>query len=311
VKAMAIARFNEKPTAYDLPVPDAREGEVVVDVDHASLNGIDVATWLGYIEKTIPHEFPITLGRDFAGVVAGVGPGVADFGMGDAVFGVQLAMPLHHGTFAEQVVVPVASVAARPPGLGSPAAGALGLAGVAAKLAVDALALTADDTVLICGACGGVGSLAVQLAKATGATVIATAAPDGAAFVGELGADHAVDHRSDLAAAVRRLRPGGVDAALHAAGDPLAIADLVRPGGRFASVLGAGPEQMGDREIAATRVIGVPTSAVLTALAAAVASGGLRVPVTATYGLDDVPQALDHFASGKLGKLGIAVRSAT
>jgi NADPH2:quinone reductase len=308
MKAMAISRFDTDPAMCDLPAPTPGDGEIVVAVDHASLNGIDVATWRGHIAQTIPHEFPITLGRDFAGVVAVVGPGVTDLAAGDAVFGVQLTMPLHHGTFAEQVVVPAASTAARPAGLDSPAAGALGLAGVAAKLAIDALAPTSGDTVLISGASGGVGSLAVQLAKAAGATVIATATPAAAEFVRELGADATVDHGDDLAAAVRRLRPGGVDAALHAAGDPMALADLVRPGGRLASVLGAGPEQMGAREITATRVIGIPTTAVLAALAAAVVSGRLRVPVTATYGLDEVPKALAHFASGKRGKLGVAVR---
>jgi len=308
MKAMAISGFKTAPSANNLPSPQPGDGEVIVDVEHASLNGIDLATWLGYIDGMMPYEFPITLGRDFSGTVAAVGSSVTGLAVGDDVFGVQLAMPLHHGTFAEQVTVPAMSVARRPKGLDPRTAGALGLAGVAAKLAIDSLAPTSGDAVLISGASGGVGSLAIQLAKARGATVIGTATPDDAGFVRKLGADQTVDYSGDLAAAVRNLRPNGVDAALHAAGDPMAIADLVTPGGRFASVLGVGQQQMASRNLTATLVMAIPTTDILTALADAVVKGVLHVPITKTYSLDEVPKALEHFASGKIGKIAIVIR---
>jgi len=110
------------------------------------------------------------------------------------------------------------------------------------------VAPAAGQTVLISGATGGVGAYAVQLAAARGARIIATARPGEAAdFVLRLGAAHAVDYTGDLAAQVRSISPGGVDAVIHLAGDGLRFADLVVPGGRFASTPGLGPEQLGGR----------------------------------------------------------------
>jgi NADPH:quinone reductase-like Zn-dependent oxidoreductase len=269
---------------------------------------MDVMTWAGMIQGMMPYELPITLGRDFAGTVAALGPGVTGFAVGDPVFGVNLTMPLHDGTFAEQVAAHATCTAKRPDGLDANAAGALGLAGIAAKLAVDALAPTAGESVLICGATGGVGAIAIQLARQRGAHVIATATPEAAGFVQDLGADETVDYTGDLAAMVRKTHPGGVDAALHAAGDGMAIADLVAPGGRMASTLGIGPGQVAGRDIQATMVMAVPSTDTLAELAAAVVNRQLTVPVTKTYPLDQVAQAIKEFASGTLGKLAVAVR---
>jgi NADPH:quinone reductase-like Zn-dependent oxidoreductase len=308
VKAIAIFEFNADPVAQELTAPQPAEGEVLVDVEYASVNGMDVMTWAGMIQGMMPFELPVTLGRDFAGTVAAVGAGVTALAVGDPVFGVLLKMPLHDGTFAEQVVVPATCVAKRPAGLGARDAGALGLAGIAAKLAVDALAPAAGESVLICGATGGVGAIAIQLAKRHGAHVIATATPDEAAFVQDLGADETVDYTGDLAALVRQAHPKGVDAALHAAGDGMALADLIVPGGRMASTLGIGPDQVAGRDIRATMVMAVPSTGILTELATAVVAGQLRVPVTRTYPLGQVAQAIKEFAAGTRGKLAVSVR---
>jgi NADPH:quinone reductase len=308
MKAMAISQFSTDPVMHELPAPRPGEGEVLVNVEFASVNGMDVMTMAGMIEGMMPYELPITLGRDFSGTVAAVGHGVTGFAPGDPVFGVNLKMPLHDGTFAEQVAVPAACTARRPDGLAPDAAGALGLAGITAKLAVDALAPAAGELVLICGATGGVGAIAVQLAKKRGAHVIATATPDAAGFVRDLGADEIVDYTGDLAAVVRQAHPAGVHAALHAAGDGMTVADLVAPGGRMASTLGIGPGQVGERDIQATAIMAIPSSDDLAELAAAVDSGWLRVPVTKTYPLGQAAQAIKEFASGTRGKLAIAVR---
>jgi NADPH:quinone reductase-like Zn-dependent oxidoreductase len=266
-------------------------------------------TWAGYIEGMMPYELPITLGRDFSGTVSALGAGVEGLAVGDPVFGMLMSMPLHAGTFAESITVPTWGLTKRPSGLDTKSAGALGLAGTAAKTAVDALAPTAGQTVLVVGATGGVGAIAIQLAKAKGATVIATAAtPEEVAFVRGLGADETVDYRGDLAAAVRALYPDGVDAVLHAAGDGVALAEVVAPGGRFASTLGVGPDQFAGRDINATVVMAIPSSDTLAALAAAVADGTLRVPIGNTYPLDQVSQALKDFTSGTVGKIAVAVR---
>jgi NADPH:quinone reductase-like Zn-dependent oxidoreductase len=309
MKTISIAEFNADPIARDVPTPVPADGEVLVDVEFASVNGMDAMTWAGYIEGMMPYELPITLGRDFSGTVSALGAGVEGLAVGDPVFGMLMSMPLHAGTFAESITVPTWGLTKRPSGLDTKSAGALGLAGTAAKTAVDALAPTAGQTVLVVGATGGVGAIAIQLAKAAGATVIATAATsEEVAFVRGLGADETVDYRGDLAAAVRVLYPDGVDAVLHAAGDGVALADVVAPGGRFASTLGVGPDQLAGRDIDATVVMAIPSSDTLTALAAAVADGTLRVPIGNTYPLDQVSQALKDFTSGTVGKIAVAVR---
>jgi NADPH:quinone reductase-like Zn-dependent oxidoreductase len=309
MKTISIAEFNADPIARDVPIPVPADGEVLVDVEFASVNGMDAMTWAGYIEGMMPYELPITLGRDFSGTVSALGAGVEGLAVGDPVFGMLMSMPLHAGTFAESITVPTWGLTKRPSGLDTKSAGALGLAGTAAKTAVDALAPTAGQTVLVVGATGGVGAIAIQLAKAKGATVIATAAtPEEVAFVRGLGADETVDYRGDLAAAVRALYPDGVDAVLHAAGDGVALAEVVAPGGRFASTLGVGPDQFAGRDINATVVMAIPSSDTLAALAAAVADGTLRVPIGNTYPLDQVSQALKDFTSGTVGKIAVAVR---
>ena len=178
MKAIAIDKFNTDPLLHDLPTPTPAEGEVVVDVATSSINGMDVMIWKGMIQGQMPFELPITLGQDLAGTVVAVGLGVTGFEVGDPVFGVHFKMPIHAGTLAQQVAISTAQLAKRPDGLDPSSAGALGLAGTAAKMAIDAIAPKPGETVLISGATGGVGALALQLAKRTGARVLATATGD-------------------------------------------------------------------------------------------------------------------------------------
>jgi NADPH:quinone reductase-like Zn-dependent oxidoreductase len=308
IKAIVITEFGSDPARHDLENPQAAENEVLIDVEYSSINGMDIMTWNGMVQHMMPFELPITLGRDFSGTVAGLGPGVNGLSVGDEVFGVYLSVPLHAGTFAEQLAAPAVVVSKRPEGLDAKAAGALGWAGNAAKTAIDAIAPKGGDTVLICGASGGVGAIALQLAKGRGATVIATATRDKVEFVRDLGADETVDYTKDLSAGVRQLRPSGVEAALHLAGDGLAVADLVAPGGRMASTLGIGPDQVAAKEISATAVMSTPTKDALDELAASVVKRELRVPITKTFNLEEAAHAIKEFAAGSLGKYSIVVR---
>lgn len=238
-----------------------------------------------------------------------IGQGVSRFAVGDEVFGTVMKQFLGDGSFAEYVTVAESSGLTRiPDGLDHEVAGVLGLAGTAAATAIDAVAPLEGEFLLIGGATGGVGAMAVQLAAASGAEVIATAQPGPEAdFVRGLGAKHTVDYSSDLAAELRAVRPAGVEAAIHLAGDGLQIADLVAPGGRIASTLGLGPDQVTDLDLTAISVMATPDAPILERLAAEVASGRLRVPIQETYGLEDVPKAFESFAGGTPGKLGIKV----
>jgi len=138
--------------------------------------------------------------------------------------------------------------------------------------------------------------------------VIATAQPGAEAdFVQDLGAAHVVDYTGDVVAQVRAIAPDGVSAALHLAGDGAQLADLLAPGGRFASTLGYSPDQLAGRDATATMVMANPDPSTLDRLAADVAEGRLRVPITRSYALHEVPQALADFAAGTIGKLGVTL----
>jgi NADPH:quinone reductase-like Zn-dependent oxidoreductase len=308
MKAIAINQFNAPPGLIDVPDLQAGDNEVLVNVEYASVNGMDLMAWKGWIEGMIPYQFPITLGRDFSGTVAAVGSGVTGLKAGDPVFGLLMSYPVHAGTLAPQAKVPATSLVKRPDGLDAKTAGGLGLAGGAAKASIDTVAPARGETVLVSGATGGVGAFAMQMAKQRGAKVIATATPAHAGFVKDFGADEVVDYTKDLAAALRSSHPDGVDIVLHLAGDGPALAKLLKPGGRFASVLGVGPDKVGRTDVTAKMVMTIPAPAWLGELAASAASGQLRVPTTKVYKLDQAGQALNDFAAGSLGKLVIAVR---
>ncbi|MEV6977617.1 alcohol dehydrogenase catalytic domain-containing protein [Kitasatospora sp. NPDC093806] len=307
MRAISFPAFDQPAALTDLPVPEPGPGEVLVEVHASSLNGFDLGVLGGHLKGVFAYEFPVVLGRDFAGVVAELGAGVDHFTVGQAVFGVVLRPTLGQGGFAEYVAVPAdQGIAPIPAGLDPQLAAALGLAGTAAHDAVDAVAPTEGETVLVVGATGGVGGYATQLAAARGAAVIATARPGAeAAFVTAHGATHTVDPDGDLAAQVRALAPAGVHAALHLAGDGAAVAGLVAAGGRFASTLHHVPAEASDIE--ATAVLADPSPATLAALAEAVVAGRLRVPLGRRYPLAEVPQALAEFGAGTLGKVGVTV----
>jgi NADPH:quinone reductase-like Zn-dependent oxidoreductase len=307
MRAIAVLDEGGRPAPTDLPVRDPGPGELLVEMHASSVNGFDVAVLSGWVRQFMEYRFPLVPGKDFAGTVAAVGTGVSGFAVGDPVFGVVMTAHVgRDGAFAEYLAVGEQyGVAKVPDGVDLAVAGALGLAGSAALTALDALALKAGQTLLVSGATGGVGSIAVQYAAGAGVRVLATARPgEEADFVRGLGAEHAVDHTGDLAESVRDVAPEGVDAVLHLAGDPRVQADLLAPGGCLASTLMFGPDQ----HPAAVSIIADPARRTLDRLASDVATGRLRVPITRTYPLDDAPQALDDFAGGTLGKFAVSVR---
>ena len=178
MRSVATADYGSKPAVINIPQPTPGPGEVLVKVQTASLNGFDVAVAAGYLQGMMEHHFPVVLGKDFAGTVAGLGQDVTRFAVGDPVFGVVMKPALGEGSFGEYVVVgDQFGITPIPTGLDLTTAGALGLAGTAAYDAVSALAPQPGETVLISGATGGVGALTIQYVAATGATVIATAQP--------------------------------------------------------------------------------------------------------------------------------------
>ncbi len=310
MKAFVLPAFDEQPTVADIPTPEAGPGQVLVRVRAASVNGFDLSVPSGRLRGMLEYRFPVVLGKDFAGTVEAVGDGVGAFAGGDGVFGVVSdPSPLHTRSFAEYGAVPAGPHLIRiPEGVDLAAAGVLGLAGSAALQAVDAVAPTAGETVLVSGATGGVGAYAIQLVAARGTTVIATATPgEDAEFVRGLGASLSVDYTGDVAAQVRSIRPNGVDAVLHFAGDVAQLGELLVPGGRLASTLIMSPDQLPLPGARVSPVFASADAATLDRLAAEVAAGRLKTPIQRTYALDQVGEAFAAFAAGTRGKLAISI----
>jgi NADPH2:quinone reductase len=248
------------------------------------------------LKDMVEHEFPITLGRDYAGVVEEIGAGVTGFSVGDEVFGSipGMAPIVHAGSWAELIVVPESmSIARKPDGVDLAAAGAASLAAITAMSAIDALALAQGDTLLVVGATGGVGSVAVQLATSAGATVIAPALPEDEDYLRSLGVADILPRDGDIAAATRERHPDGVDALLdNVSYAPGAYDAALKEGARVASPNNAAGEGPGR-----TNVMAVPTPANLQRVAQLLDAGTLKVHIHQTYPLDQAAAALNALAT--------------
>ncbi len=306
MRAFMLDSFDTQPALRDdLPEPDTADNELLVRVRASSVNGADVAIAGGMLREMVEHEFPVTLGRDFAGIVEGVGDGVGRYQVGDEVFGFLLhANPtVHEGSWTEVITVPEDNfVAGKPGSLDLAHAGAAPLAAITALAALDALAPAEGETVLVIGAAGGVGSFFVQLAAGARAHVIAPGLPEDTDYLRELGAAEILDRDADLQTAIRERHPDGVDAIL----DVVSFTpqdSLLTEGGRLASPLGAAGEGPGRFNLVAQ-----PTPENLQRLAELLDDGTLRVPIQNSYELARAGEALAAFRSTHTqGKLSITI----
>lgn len=242
MRAIVTSAFGgpEALVLTDIPRPSPGVGEVLVRVVASGTNPVDAkiraaGSWAG-----IP--LPAVLGYDVSGVVEELGAAVTDLAVGDEVYFTPEIFGNRHGSYAEYTVAPASIVARKPRNLSHEDAAAIPLAGGTAwEALIRRLAVRPGETVLIHGGAGGVGSFGVQIARLAGARVIATAGPDNQDTLRALGADVAVDYRSqDVTAAVLRETDGrGVDAVFDTTGGDRVAASLActRPGGRLATVL--------------------------------------------------------------------------
>jgi NADPH:quinone reductase len=217
-------------------------------------------------------------------------------GVSARVIGLRDRLDQPVGTYAEQVVLDAADVARAPEGAGSAAASTLPLNGLTAVQALDLLGLGAGQTILVTGAAGGLGGFGVELAAMRGLRVIAAAGDDDEKLVRELGAAEFVPRSADLAAAVRDLAPGGVDAAFDAAVLGYPALDAVRARGSFATF--GGPRLVPVRGIRVVLVVIHADAAALAGLSALAGSGKLTLRVAGTYPLADAAQAHERLAAG-------------
>src|SRR5215211_4171626 len=249
MRAITLADCDSSPgLREDLPAPTPSDDEVLVRVSASSVNPVDGASVAGIMSGMVEHEFPIVLGRDYAGVVERAGSDVTRYVEGDEVYGfLPAANPtVHDGTWAELIVVPESMATRKPDGVDTASAGAAPLAAITALAAIDALGVSEGDTVLIVGANGGVGSFAVQLAANAGARVIAPALPEDEEYLKDLGVIEILPREADIAALVHERYPEGIEALLdlvsYAPEGFDTHAEVLHDDGRGASSLSAAGE---------------------------------------------------------------------
>ena len=190
------ARPTTRPGTEDIPVPAPLPGELLVRVSCASLNPVDWKIATGSFRPLVRGGLPRTMGSDFAGRIAAIGPGLTGWTVDEPVMGFIDPFARSQGTFAEFVPVPAGFVYRRPPSIDDRLGAALPCVGVTAVTLCDLAHVGRDSHVLVNGASGGVGHLAVQVAKARGALVAATASAGRRKFVTALGADEYIDYRA-------------------------------------------------------------------------------------------------------------------
>jgi NADPH2:quinone reductase len=314
MKAELIDRFGppeEVMHAATIRVPEVGDGEILIEVHTAGIGAWDPEICKG--ELGAEGGLPRVLGSDGSGTVVAAGPNAHRFELGDRVYAYGFMNP-KGGFYAEYAAVPEDEVSEVPATLSLDEAGTLACDGLTALAGLDVVQLGRDQTLMVYGASGGVGHLAVELAKRIGARVLAIASgSDGVELARRLGADEAVDgHRSDIATTARTLAPSGVDAALVLAGRaPEDLLGLVKQGGRIGYPHGVEPAPRGRAGIAVQPYDGYHGRDAFERLNRFIAVGPFHVAVSRTYALEEVPKALADVTRHHLGKLAVRVHGPT
>jgi NADPH2:quinone reductase len=316
MRAVAIDRFGgpEVLKLRTLPVPEVGPREVLIRVQTAGVGEWDpFEREGGYAEMLgIEPKFPYILGSEGAGVVAAVGERVDRFEEGDRVYAAGFLNP-KGGFYAKYAAVDAGLVSRVPDRLTTEQAGVMsGVAITALRGLDDVLGVRPGESVAIFGASGGVGHVAVQLAKRMGARVLGVASgADGVKLVEGLGADAAVDGRADdVPASARRFAPGGLDAALLAAGGDVAeeVLSAVRLGGRVAYPNGIRPVPQGRSGVHVSGYNGDPDPEIIGRLDRLIESGPFEVHIARMFPLEEAADAHRALGDHYLGKLALRTR---
>lgn len=310
VKAAQIAEYGGPEVIkvkQDASEPQPGEGQVLVAVHAASVNPFDSIVRDGQARSMKELDFPATLGGDFAGIVSELGDAAEGFKEGDEVYG-QAGALSGDGSFAEYVPVNTSSLALKPKNVDFVTAAALPLAGVSAYQAlVEGLDLQNGQKILIHGGAGGIGSLAIQLAKHLGAYVATTAAGEDLDFARELGADELIDYTAEDF--TQRLQ--GYDAVFDTVGGEAYAKSfkILKPNGKFVSMKHAPEGFTLPQGVAVIDQFTRVTTQRLDKLTELVEGGVIKVNVDKTFPLEQTGEAMAYLEAGRhRGKVVIQVK---
>lgn len=312
MKAAQINRYGGRDVVKinnHAPTPTLTEDSLIIEVHAAGVNPVDWKIREGYMQKMVPLQFPATLGGDFSGVVTQVGTNASNFKIGDAVYGQAIIVGGGSGSFSEFLSAKAAHVAHKPKSVGHNEAASLPLAGVSALQALtEHINLSKDQKILIHGGAGGIGSIAIQLAKHLGAYVATTARAGDAAYVKELGANEVIDYEKQ-----------SFENVLH---DYAAVFDTVggetytrsfqvlKKGGMIVSMLEQPNEELMKKYGVTAIAQGTRTTTQrLSRLADLIDSGIIKIHIDKTFPLDQAAEALAYLKTGNIrGKVVIEIK---
>ena len=310
--AAAIDAFGQPITSHTLPIPSLEADEVLIRVESAGVGAWDPFEQQGGFAQMMGAKahFPYILGSDGAGIIVAKGTDVQKFNEGDRVYAFAFMNP--KGGFYARIceAVKAEQVSLIPGNLTVEQAGALAVDGVTALQGLDALNLKAGESILIFGASGGIGHLAVQFAKRMGAHVFAVASrADGVAMVENLNAADAVidGHSGNLLQAVRQFAPNGFDAALLTAGGDAAneVLTTLQPGARIAYPNGVDPKPRAPQGVKVTVYDGRPNRDTIARMNALIEKGAFKVHIDRSFPLDQASAAIRALEQHYLGKIGL------
>lgn len=308
MRAWRIHRYGEAALQLEeVPVPAPGPGEALVRVAAASVNPVDWKIRDGLLKDAFSVNFPRVLGRDCAGTVAALGAGVEGLAPGDAVAGV--TSPMGDGSHADFVVCAAKAIAKKPPALGFPEAASLGISALSAYIPlVEDARVAAGARVLIHAAAGGVGSVAVQIARHLGAEVVATCGPANLEYVRGLGARRVIDYtREDFAAAA-----GPCDVVFDTLGGEAHLRSFaaLKPGGVMVCLTAAPiPAASPRSDVTVIRSQIRPTRERLDRVLEWAAGGVIRAQVTRVFPFEEAPAAYALSRTGHArGKIVLRMR---
>ena len=314
MRAVALDRFGGPETlkVQTVPVPEVAADEILIHVEAAGVGAWDPFEREGGFVEMLgrPAKFPYVLGTDGAGTVAAVGGKVKEFKEGDRVYALELGNP-KGGFYAEYAAVKAENASLIPGDLTMEQAAVLPTDAITGLQGLDALELQPDESVMIFGASGGIGHLAVQLAKRMGARVFAVASgEDGVRLAKQLGADAAVDGRSDkVLDQAKEFAPEGIDAALVTAGGEATDRALaaIRSGGRVSYPNGVEPAPKPPAGVTAEAYDGEAGKDAIDELNRLIEAGPFEVHVHRTFPLDQAAAAQAALEEHHLGKIALQV----